>query len=214
MRKLQLRAFFAAAGLLTLALLAHAEEVEFVDFGGERFVLAFEDQQRTPEGERGEAVAEFSRPGESADHWSKRFAFHAYPQTIDDPAAAAEALGQQIVAQNKDARYAVAVDEAKGEAIIDYLTWPPDSELMEFNVVRYAPAPDGRGLIALQYSEQVSPEAIGVAGMRQLRQRTVEEMARADMARAVRYFAQRQRYSESNREEVEEPDGTHASLDQ
>ena len=75
------------------------------------------------------------------------------------------------------------------EAIVDFLTWVPGSDVMEFNVFKYAKAgEDGTGLIALQYAQRIKAD-MEVADFRALRQRMVDEMLHTDAEPAREYFA-------------------------
>ena len=57
----------------------------------------------------------------------------------------------------------------KGDAIIDFLTWAPDSDVMEFNVFKYARAEYGPGLVALQYAQRFKLGDMSVEQFRALR---------------------------------------------
>jgi len=160
-----------------------------VEFEGQRYTLGFEDHTTLEDGQMGDAIAEFTLPGETVEDWSKLFAFYAYPQMGDDPAAAVEAVGKAVKDANKDANYAISIDEETGEAIIDFLTWQPESDVMEFNVFKYARAEDGRGLIAMQFAQHVTVADTDVEEMRALRVRAVKDMSNMDMEQAQTYFA-------------------------
>jgi hypothetical protein len=185
------------AVLLASVSLARADTPAVV-FGDDRYTLAFEDQATLPDGEAGDGIAEFTLPGESVDNWSKLFAFHGYPEMGNDPLAAVEAVGKVVKETNKDANYAIVTNDKTGEAIIDFLTWAPESDVMEFNVFKYARSADGRGLVAMQYAQHVKLGAIDVEGMRALRKRTVDDMATEDITQAQDYFAKKRGRSASN----------------
>ena len=170
-----------------------------VEFEGQRYTLGFEDHTTLEDGQMGDAIAEFTLPGETVEDWSKLFAFYAYPQMGDDPAAAVEAVGKAVKEANKDANYAIAIDEETGEAIIDFLTWLPESDVMEFNVFKYARADDGRGLIAMQYAQHITVADTDVEEMRALRVRAVKDMSEMDMAQAQKYFAGKRSQSSADR---------------
>lgn len=175
--------------LVATVSLARADSTPPVEFGGERYTVNFQDQATQVNGEPGEGLAEFTLAGETVDNWSKLFAYHWYPYVADDPVAAAQMLGKVVKENNKDANYAVIEDEKTGEAIIDFLTWTPGSDVMEFNVFRYARAADGKGLIAVQYAQHIKLGELDVEGMRALRASSVEDMAATDVSEARRYFA-------------------------
>ena len=92
-------------------------------------------------------------------------------------------------AVNKDANFALTADPKTGEAIIDFLTWAPGSDVMEFNVFKYAEAANGEGLVALQYAQHIKTDDMDVADFRKLRQSSVEAMAHTDIGPARDYFA-------------------------
>lgn len=175
-----------------------------VDFDGARYTLAFEDQATLPDGEMGDAIAEFTLPGESVDNWSKLFAFHAYPEMGDDPLEAVETVGKVVKETNKDANYAIVTNDETGESIIDFLTWAPESDVMEFNVFKYARSADGRGLLAMQYAQHIKLGEIDVEGMRALRKRAVDDMAAEDITQAQDYFAKKRGRSASNASQEDE----------
>jgi hypothetical protein len=169
-----------------------------VEFGGERFTLNFEDQATEADGQPGEGLAEFTLAGETVDDWSKLFAYHAYPGVPADPVAAVEMLGKVVKENNKDANYAVIANDKTGEAIIDFLTWAPESDVMEFNVFKYARAAKGPGLIALQYAQHIKLGDLDVEGIRALRQRAVADMAATKISLAQDYFAAKLAKSAAN----------------
>ena len=72
------------------------------------------------------------------------------------------------------------------EAIVDFLTWAPGSDVMEFNAKA---GEDGTGLIALQYAQRIKAKDMEVADFRALRQRMVNEMLHTDVEPAREYFA-------------------------
>ncbi len=186
------------AALIASCAIALAGDTPAVEFNGQRYAVGFEDQATLPDGQPGEGIAEFTLPGESVDDWSKLFAFHSYPEMPPDPVTAAETVGKVVKEANKDANYAIVVNEKTGDAIIDFLTWAPESDVMEFNVFKYARAADGRGLVAMQYAQHVKLGDIDVEGMRELRATSVASMAATDIAQAQQYFAGKRARSASN----------------
>jgi hypothetical protein len=185
-----MRALLTAVCLLASVALSRAE-APVVDFGGQRYYLAYEDQAKLPSGEPGDGIAEFTLEGETVDNWTKLFAYFSYPESGDDPTLAAATLGKVVKETNKDANFAIIANPDTGEAIIDFLTWAPGSDVMEFNVFKYARAANGPGLVALQFAQRLKADDTSVEEIRALRVRSVEEMARADIAAARDYFASR-----------------------
>lgn len=187
-----------ALALITSVTVAWAAERPSAEFDGRRYSLGFEDQAVLPDGQAGNGIAEFTLPGETVDDWSKLLAFHAFPEMGDNPTAAVEAVGKAVKENNKDANFAIVVNEKTGDAIIDFLTWAPDSDVMEFNVFKYARSTDGRGLVALQYAQHIKLGDIDVEGMRELRATSVANMASTDMGPVQAYFAGKRARSASN----------------
>jgi hypothetical protein len=199
-----MRQLRVAVAMLAWVTLAHAE-APTVEFAGDRYTLNFEDQAQQEDGSPGEGLAEFTLPGETVNDWSKLFAFHAYPEMGDDPVAAVKMVGKVVKETNKDANFAIVENEKTGEAIIDFLTWTPESDVMEFNVFKYVRASNGKGLVAMQYAQHIKLGDIDVAGMRALRARSVDDMAALAITPAQDYFARKQGKSASNTEGDGEP---------
>jgi len=174
--------------ILASVALARAD-VPTVDFGGQRYQLDYEDDTKLPGERPGNGLAEFTLAGETVNDWTKLVAFHVYPNGGDDPALAAAALGKVVKEVNKDASFALLENPKSGDAIIDFLTWAPGSDIMEFNVFKYARAETGPGLVALQFAQRFKLGDLDVEDFRALRTRAVEEMARSDIGQARSYFA-------------------------
>jgi hypothetical protein len=164
-------------------------EDQSVEFAGETYHLDNHDRAKHPDGSAGDGVAEFTLEGETVNDWSKLFAYHIYPGVSDSPKLAAETLGKTVKDNNKDANYSLTKDDKSGEAIVDFLTWAPGSDVMEFNVFKYAKAGDGQGLIALQYAQRFKSKDIPVEEFRKLRERMVGEMSQTDVGPAREFFA-------------------------
>ena len=201
-----------AVALLAWVSLARAETPS-IEFAGDRFTLNFEDRAQQEDGSPGDGLAEFTLAGETVNDWSKLFAFHAYPEMGDDPVAAVKMVGKVVKETNKDANFAIIENEKTGEAIIDFLTWAPESDVMEFNVFKYARAADGKGLVAMQYAQHIKLGDVDVEGMRALRTRSVQDMADPDISQAQAYFARKQGKSASSAGEDAEPDLARAGGD-
>ncbi len=122
----------------------------------------------------------------------------------DDPLEAVETVGKVVKETNKDANYAIVTNDETGESIIDFLTWAPESDVMEFNVFKYARSADGRGLVAMQYAQHIKLGEIDVEGMRALRKRAVDDMAAEDITQAQDYFAKKRGRSASNASQEDE----------
>jgi hypothetical protein len=177
-----------AVCLVAAAALARADTPS-VEFDGQRYRLDYQNEAKLPNGRSGNGLAEFTLEGEDVDDWTKLFAFHVYPEAGNDPSLAAAELGKVVQNDNPDANFALQENKEKGDAIIDFLTWKPGSDVMEFNVFKYARAEYGPGLVALQFAQRFKLGDMSVADFRALRERTVEAMAKTDIATARDYFA-------------------------
>jgi hypothetical protein len=173
---------------LAATTLARAD-VPTVEFDGQRYHLDYQDQAKQPNGRPGDSLAEFTLQGETVNNWTKLFAFFAFPESGDDPVLMAQEVGKATKEANPDANYAVIANEQKGDAIVDFLTWAEGSDVMEFNVFKYARAEYGPGLVALQYAQRFKLGDMSVEEFRALRERMVKAMAQADIAQARTYFA-------------------------
>jgi hypothetical protein len=183
-----MRSAFGLMLLLAAAVSARAED-QVADFAGETYHLDYHDRAKHPDGSSGDGVAEFTLEGETVNDWTKLFAYHIYPEVPDNPQLAAETLGKTVKENNKNANYSLTQDAKSGDAIVDFLTWAPGSDVMEFNVFKYAKAGDGSGLIALQYAQRFKTKDIPVEEFRKVRQRMVDEMSHTDAEPAREYFA-------------------------
>lgn len=161
------------------------------EFGGQRYRLGYQDDAKQPDGTPGDAIAEFTLPGETVDNWTKLFAYYLFPDSGDDPVAMTQEVGKALKESNPDANYALLVNEKDGVAIIDFLTWEPGSDVGEFNVFKYARAEFGPGLVAMQYAQRFKISEMDPKDFQVIREHAVAEMAKADIAPARTYFAQR-----------------------
>jgi hypothetical protein len=143
-------------------------EDQSVEFAGETYHFDYHDRAKHPDSSSGDGVAEFTLEGETVNDWSKLFAYHIYPAAPDNPKLAAETLGKTVKDNNKDANYSLTEDAKSGEATVDFLTWAPGSDVMEFNVFKCAKTGDGSGLIALQYAQRFKTKDIPVDEFRKL----------------------------------------------
>ncbi len=124
-----------------------------------------------------------------SNDWTKLFAYYVFPEAGDDPVMMAQEMGKATKEQNPDANFAVIKNKKDGDAIIDFLTWAPDSDVMEFNVFKYARAEYGPGLVGLQYAQRFKLGDLSVDQFRALRARAVEAMANTDIGQARNFFA-------------------------
>jgi hypothetical protein len=174
--------------LLAAATLARAD-APTPEFGGERYHLDFQDRPKLPNGGLGDGIAEFTLSGQTVNDWTKLFAYYVYPAAGDVPANMASAVANAVMKANPDAKYVMRKNEETGDTILDFLTWPPDGKVMEFDVFKYANAKDGPGLVAVQFAQRFKADKFDPIAFRAVRQRALEEMALVDPAQARTYFA-------------------------
>ncbi len=174
--------------LVAATMLARADDTT-VAFDGQTYRLDYQDAAKQPNGQQGDSLAEFTLPGETVKDWTKLFAFYLFPQAGNDPVVMAEEMGKATKETNPDANFKVIKETKTGDAIIDFLTWPPDSDVMEFNVFRYTRAEYGPGLVAMQYAQRFKLGDMSVDQFRALRAHAVDAMAETDMAQARDFYA-------------------------
>jgi hypothetical protein len=174
----------AALLLVLTASLANAGVATF-KFGGEDFVQKFEVKGRSPN-----AQIEFGLAGETLQGWTKLVTLHAFTTNGNDAMRAAATLANLIRERHKGAKYKVITNPKTSEAIIDFLIPVPNSELMEFNVFKYAPA--GNELVALQFARRVKLGEIDATELSEIRQQALKEMAQYEMAPVKAFFGKTQ----------------------
>src|SRR5262245_47559907 len=141
----------------------------------------------------GDKLLEFVRESESFDKWTKLvgFRYQQLPALGNDPVKIAFALAQQVKASNPKAQSSVITNKDRTEAIVDFVTWPPDGKFMEFNVFRYVRSQDGKAVVSLQLAHRfsdTSPE--GTERFRNLRQSWLKQAAAFEMREVHRALAQ------------------------
>lgn len=107
----------------------------------------------------GEKLIEFIRPTETPKNWTRLIAYRFQQIAVleNDPEKYAQAMAQLVKRGNPQANFHIEKNEKGDQAIIDYLTWPPDEKFMEFNVVRFWKAENGKGVASLQYRHRFVP---------------------------------------------------------
>jgi hypothetical protein len=175
MRRLLALLFLCAATAFAVA------DTPAFTFGGERYVQKFEVKGRAPN-----AQIEFGLANEPIEGWTKLLTLHSFTKNGNDAARAATVLANLIRERHKGARYRVITNPKTSEAIVDFLIPVPNSELMEFNVFKYAPA--GNELVALQFAQRVKLGEIDADELRAIRARALDAMANYEMAPVKAFF--------------------------
>ena len=131
---------------LTCALAAPVTHAQpSVTFDSERYVLRG-DARRAPI-----PLVEYVRAGESLQSWTRLVAIRHFAK-LDDPRAAAGNLARIVREHNPNARADVIAKDDGSEAIVDFLTWAPGDDRLEFNVHRYRRVDGLPGLVAYQFA--------------------------------------------------------------
>ena len=137
---------------------ALAQETVVLD--GEPFTKTFVARPKN-----GDKLVEFVRENETFESWTKLigYRYQQLPGVQNDPKRIAVAMAKVARAVNPEARYGVLVSDKDGEAIVHFLTWPPDQKFIELNIFRYAKSADGKAVVSVQLAyrfPELSEEAI------------------------------------------------------
>ena len=143
---LRRRRLVAAVLLLLAGALQPAGAQDSVVFDGERYVRVHAEKQSP-----GDRMAQFVPATESLENWTRSIAIYRYTTLGNDPTRAALELHDAVKAANPEAQTRLLVHSVTRDAMLDFLTWPPDGSFLELNVMRYAPDASGKGLVALRF---------------------------------------------------------------
>lgn len=163
--------------LLLLAPLGAAAEPQAIAFGGERYLRAFQDTKPN-----GQQLVEFVRAGETVETWKKLVSIHRFPASGSDPGPMVGSLVRTLKQRYPDARYKIAENPKSGEVMIDFLIGAQDSEVVEFNVFKYARHASGQGLIAIQFAQRFRLGEASGPEVARVRQASLAEAAGFDTA--------------------------------
>ncbi len=134
-------------------------------------------------------IAEYVLPRETVDTWTSLVTFHAFPRSPPNAVQAATNLGNTLRSRDRGVEFNLVANPATSEALIDFLLATPNSDVVEFNVFKYAPV-GNTGLIAAQFARRFRAGSMTLDQLREMRRRAVAEMSRFDMAAVKTYFAQ------------------------
>jgi hypothetical protein len=166
------------AGIALLALIlpvAALAQPASLTFDGERYVQRFEQKE-------GDArVVEYTREGETLKNWTRLAAIRHFPK-LTDPKQAAGNLARIVQQHNPAARAEVIAKNDGSEAVVDFITWTPNDDRLEFNVHRYRKVPGLPGLVAYQFAWRFRQAdfADPTASVKQNRKRFVDAMLRVE----------------------------------
>lgn len=155
-----------------LALCGHVLAAEkSVTFDGQTLYLAFEDDKPTVR------LEEFIQKGETLQNWTRLAGIFEYPKD-NDPKTLAANIARLVKEQNPAAQSSIIENEASGDVILDFVTWPADESCIEFNIFRFSKNPQG-GLSARQYALREYKDIPGfLKKLKPLRLRLIESMAK------------------------------------
>jgi hypothetical protein len=122
-----------------------------VVFDGERYARVHRERQSD-----GARMAQFVREPETLEHWTRSVAIYRYTKLGDDPTRAALETRDSVMAANPDAQARLVIHSVTRDAILDFLTWPPDGSYLELNVMRYAKDAGGKGLLGFRFVHRFS----------------------------------------------------------
>ena len=132
----------------------------------------------------GDKLKEYVRETETFEKWTKLIGirYQQLPGVGNDPKRVAQGMAQLVKEANPRSNSSIVANEKTSEAIIDFLTWPPTAEYIEFNVFRYAKSSDGNGVISLQFANRfTSDTAPTVEQFKSLRKTWLSQAAAFDM---------------------------------
>jgi hypothetical protein len=187
-----MRALLLSLFLVAALAPARAEPMTF-DFGGERYTVDYQAQVQEPDGTAGQGIAEFTLKGENVDNWTKLIGYHYYPEQVGTPAQAAANLGKYLKEINKDFTYALFNAKENDDAVIEFMTWEGNGDVVEFDVFKYARPEAGPGVIALQFAQRLKLKDMSVEEFQALRERAVAAMTAAGTGPMRSYFAEQYR---------------------
>ncbi len=171
--------------LLLAAVASAAANTPAFKFGGESYIQKFEVKGRAPNRQ-----VEFGLANETLEKWIKLVTVHSFTKNGNEALRAAATLANLVRERHKGAKYRVITNPKTSEAIVDFLIAVPNSEQMEFNVFKYAPA--GNELVALQFTQRVTLGEIDGAELREIRERALNEIESYEMELVKAFFGKAQ----------------------
>jgi hypothetical protein len=157
---------------------------EFVEFDGNRLPFAYEGQ--VP----GTKFRQYVPAGEGLKNWTKMARIEHY-SNVNDPRVLAKDLARLTRKMNPDAPLEARYNNEKRIAMVDFITWPPNSAYVEFNVFRIEQ--EGKdGLVSYNYAvrEYQDPSSISPS-----LDRSEKGSCKRWLTRALRYGKNRRKLS-------------------
>ena len=121
------------------------------------------------------------------ESWRKLFVVHWFPKETGSPVEAAKRLATLAKTRSPAADALLAVEQP-GEALVHFAASSPDSEVVEVDAFKFAPAADGQGLVAVQFAFRFTPGETAPALLKAARQHAVAEIRAFDLGQVRSYF--------------------------
>ena len=170
-----------AVALAILVATVSSARAESLVFRGDEFVRKYES------GNDKARLVEFIPPNENLQNWTKLIGYRAVFDSRQTPAEAAAVVGALASQRYGGAKPRVLT---KGdEAIVEFVAKAPGSDVVEYNVFKYAPGEGGRGIVSFQYAHRF--RGLDPDGARELGARWVADAAAYDMSRVRATTARR-----------------------
>ncbi len=150
-------------------------------FGNDQYVRQAEDAKP------GDLFVTFGLSGETDENFTKRFFIHAFRNSGNDVRKGVGELIKWIRQRDKTVRIRVLMKDNANDIIVSFLLAPRADETYKFNVMRYAAASDGRGLVAAQYVFRFGRGDVDPDEMKEISSKAINGMASFDMGLAQTY---------------------------
>ena len=116
--------------------------------------------------------------------------FHSFPDSGKDVPCGVGNMIKWIKERDPKVQFGL-IENKSGEAIVNFLLSPGVSDDVMLSCPRYTRAPDGKGLIALQYDERFKLGQVDGDDVKALRKRAIDAMAKFDMSEVKAWRARK-----------------------
>jgi hypothetical protein len=158
--------------LVTFAIRAQDSSLTFAN---DQYVRLSEDAKP------GDLFVTYGLSGETDENFTKRFFIHAFRNSGNDVRKGVGELIKWIRQRDKTVRIRVLMKDHANDVIVSFLLSPGADETYKFNVLRYAAASDGRGLVAAQYVFRFGRGEVDPDEMKEISSKAIDGMASFDM---------------------------------
>lgn len=132
----------------------------------------------------GDTRIEYVREDETFDGWTKMVCFRhqTLPGIENDPRKAAAWMSQLVKAYNDQSQSNVIVNKETSEALVDFLTWLPETKHMEFHIFRFAKSAEEDAVESLEFTYRLTGEtALDSEQFRKIRASWIKQAVAFDM---------------------------------